>query len=91
MVDLRFDGVTPAWSAGAAASYAGGELAVEVELLHRAGFTLQTPVGMSLGVTPDRADLATVVESPAELRIACKTAHGWYEQNLRRSHIGAGG
>lgn len=73
------------------ATYSRTELAVEVELTHRAGFTLHAPVGMSLGVTPGRADLATVVESPAVLRMAGKTAHGWYEQNLRRSHIGADG
>lgn len=70
------------------AAYPGVELPVDVELIHRAGFTLQSPVGMSLGVTPDRDNLATVVESPAILRCGDKAAYGWYEQNLRRSQIG---
>lgn len=69
------------------ARYSTGAIEVDVELTHRMGFTLQTPVGMSLGATPSRSDLALVVESPVILRRGDQTAYGWYEQSRRRSEL----
>lgn len=69
------------------ATYSNGAIEVEFEKTHRMGFTLQTPVGMSLGADPSRPGLATVVESPIILRKGDQTAYGWCEQSRRRSEL----
>jgi len=69
------------------ATYSVGAIEVEFEKTHRMGFTLQTPVGMSLGATPSRPELALVVESPVILRRGDQTAYGWCEQSRRRSEL----
>jgi hypothetical protein len=69
------------------ATYSVGAIEVEFEKTHRMGFTLQTPVGMSLGANPSRPELALVVESPVILRRGDQTAYGWCEQSRRRSEL----
>jgi len=65
---------------------AAGTAVVEVAMTHRTNYTLDNPVGMTLG-TRGGADELIAAEGPARLRWDGEEADGWIERFLRRDQL----
>jgi hypothetical protein len=63
-----------------------GTAVIEVAMTHRTNFTMDNPVGMTLG-TRSGADDLIAAEGPARLRWDSEETDGWIERFLRRDAL----
>jgi hypothetical protein len=63
-----------------------GSSTIEVAMTHRTNYTLDNPVGMTLGTRGDPSDLIAV-EGPARLRWDGEETDGWIERFIRVNRL----